>query len=206
MQDSDARNVTVNNSTSFCRAAIACPSTGNGTTDPIVFGCDYDEDGVFDEDNDGKYIALAYMNWQDLCAFSDWAGLRPNTETEYEKACRGGIQSVYRDKPWGPITYPSNATNLTNAGMANESAENIGSGGAIVNTAGGNIDRPMRVGFQATSTSNRTEAVAGYYGNLNLGDNAQEMVVVLSLVESRIFEGTHGDGILTNLSSYEGTE
>src|SRR3989339_211100 len=33
------------------------------------------------------YRALGGLTWMDGCAYADWAGLRPMTELEYEKAC-----------------------------------------------------------------------------------------------------------------------
>src|SRR5690606_34108325 len=43
----------------------------------------------------------AYSGWPVYFAYVDWAGLRPFTEMEYEKACRGPILPQARDYPWG---------------------------------------------------------------------------------------------------------
>lgn len=34
-------------------------------------------------------VAMNYLSWPDLAAYLDWSGLRPFTELEFEKACRG---------------------------------------------------------------------------------------------------------------------
>ena len=46
--------------------------------------------------------ACNFLNWADALAYADWAGLRPMTELEYEKACRGtNMYPVFDEYPWG---------------------------------------------------------------------------------------------------------
>ena len=47
-----------------------------------------------DEQNSGKDIACNYLNWDDLLAWLDWAGLRPITELEFEKGLSWAKGSV----------------------------------------------------------------------------------------------------------------
>ena len=60
------------------------------------------------------------MNWQDLTSYLDWSGLRPMTEFEYEKACRGTLNPVAYEYPWGNnsslnmVYGANNNTNLAN--------------------------------------------------------------------------------------------
>ena len=42
-----------------------------------------------------------WMRWSDASAYLWWAGLRPMTEMEYEKACRGEAQAVPHEFAWG---------------------------------------------------------------------------------------------------------
>ncbi|MEO1653928.1 MAG: SUMF1/EgtB/PvdO family nonheme iron enzyme, partial [Bacteroidota bacterium] len=42
-----------------------------------------------------------FISWSDGLAYSDWAGLRPMTELEFEKACRGSQAAIYREYVWG---------------------------------------------------------------------------------------------------------
>jgi formylglycine-generating enzyme required for sulfatase activity len=62
-----------------------------------------------------------FLDFTDHLAYSDWACLRPITETEYEKACRGPIAPVVNEYSWGNTTYsPSYSTsNTTNAPKGN---------------------------------------------------------------------------------------
>jgi hypothetical protein len=90
-----------NNAIVSIRNGITCLGTGHGTVDPITFYCDYNGNRVFDEPSDGQNIACNFLNWEDGLAYLDWAGLRPMTEFEYEKACRGPNNPDANDFPWG---------------------------------------------------------------------------------------------------------
>jgi formylglycine-generating enzyme required for sulfatase activity len=50
-----------------------------------------------------------HLSWSDAMAFAAWAGLRPMTELEYEKACRGPLDPVSGEFSWGkgPVVLPS---------------------------------------------------------------------------------------------------
>jgi formylglycine-generating enzyme required for sulfatase activity len=60
---------------------------------PRTYACDLISSATLptdvDQSNDGEWIAMSQLNWMDGCAYVDWAGLRPMTELEFEKACRG---------------------------------------------------------------------------------------------------------------------
>ncbi|MEI8176879.1 MAG: SUMF1/EgtB/PvdO family nonheme iron enzyme, partial [Candidatus Omnitrophota bacterium] len=60
--------------------------------------------------------ACNYLSWPDLCAFADWAGLRPMTELEFEKACRGPANAVNNEFAWGnaAITAAANISGTEN--------------------------------------------------------------------------------------------
>ncbi|MCI0472056.1 MAG: SUMF1/EgtB/PvdO family nonheme iron enzyme, partial [Ignavibacteria bacterium] len=64
------------------RNVVYCPPNGNGTTQPIVFYSPISN------------RSCNYISWQDGCAYMDWAGLRPLTDLELEKACRGPLTPV----------------------------------------------------------------------------------------------------------------
>lgn len=48
--------------------------------------------------------AQNFMNWDDLLSYLDWAALRPMTELEYEKACRGPIMTP-GEFAWGTTSH-----------------------------------------------------------------------------------------------------
>lgn len=67
-----------------------------------------DDDGVYNETTDGKWIACNWLTWMDGAAYTDWAALRPFTELEFEKAARGPQLVVNDEYSWG-------STDLTQA-------------------------------------------------------------------------------------------
>src|SRR5262249_10316729 len=56
--------------------------------------------------------ACNYLSWADYTAFLDWAALRPPTELEFEKACRGTNIAVTNEYAWGSTTY-TDANSIT---------------------------------------------------------------------------------------------
>ncbi len=183
------------------RNAIQCPASGNGTTGPITFTVSISSVSKTDR-------ACNYLSWMDVCAFADWSALRPMTELEYEKAARGPNSPVANEYAWGTasLTYAA-----VISGSSEDGTETITTSGA--NVVGGNTSLtggdsastgPVRVGIFATSTSTRVQAGAGYYGNMDLTGNVIEKAVTVGNSTGRSFTGTHGDGTLTTVASYEG--
>jgi formylglycine-generating enzyme required for sulfatase activity len=148
----------------------------DATKEPAVFGVDLNGDGTF---GDGENIACNYLAWQDLLAYLDWSALRPMTETEYEKACRGTEYPVQGEFAWGTTDLTAaNSGALNNAGTANETSTVTGNGLSAHDgpSAGG----PLRVGFSATaSTITRQQAGASFYGILDLSGNLWEQTISL---------------------------
>jgi|GEM_PF-988273 len=172
--------------------------------EPYTFGCDLDNNDVFNTSLDGEWIALNYLNWMDLMAYADWAGLRPMTELEYEKAARGAGAATYGEYAWGSTDLTQAEGSIRNPGKYSETAATTGDGLANYNGSGTDIGGPLRVGFAATASTDRVSSGAGFYGNMNLSDNVGEYTVTVGNSMGRAFEGSHGDGTLTTTSSYEG--
>ena len=61
------------------------------------------------------YLPMRYARWADVAAYADWAGLRPITELEYEKAARGPLAPVAGEYAWGSTSIAA-ATGLAAAG------------------------------------------------------------------------------------------
>jgi formylglycine-generating enzyme required for sulfatase activity len=158
----------------------------------ITFGCDLDGDGVFNETNDGEWIAVNYVSWMDGAAYADWAALRPFTETEFAKACRGNQAAVDDEYAWGDATLETATTSLNNSGTASE-APNQGN----LNYDSVAPDGPFRGGSFGDGTSTRANAGAGYYGVMELSGNLWERPVTLGNTTGRAFDGTSGDGALS---------
>ena len=132
-----------------------------------------------------QYVGCNYLCWSDVTAYSDWAALRPMTELEYEKSCRGTAAAVPDEYAWGSTAY-TQVTGITNTGLINETAS-----GNLSYSSG--VAGPMRCGFAATSTSSRPQAGASYYGIMELSGNLWKRCVS---VGGSSFTGLHGDGAL----------
>ncbi len=131
-------------------------------------------------------------------AYLDWSGLRPFTELEYEKACRGPLAPVGGELAWGSASVVSNAYELSNPGLPNEGISNPGVGtGNMTYTASAN--GPLRVGIFAASAVNSTREESGgsYYGIMELSGNVYERAITVGNPAGRAFTGAHGNGEIT---------
>ena len=138
--------------------------------------------------------AAAGFSQVNMLAWLDWAAMRPITELEYEKACRGGNNAPSPlEYAWGNTTLSFIIT-PTNVGAANETWA-----GGNANYSGG-PGFPMRCGALATTTSNRTQSGATFYGIMEMSGNLRELTVYAGNAAGRLFTGLHGDGILSGLA------
>ncbi|MDD5439897.1 MAG: SUMF1/EgtB/PvdO family nonheme iron enzyme [Candidatus Omnitrophica bacterium] len=153
-----------------------------------------------------KDRACGYLSWMDFCAYADWAALRPMTELEYEKACRGSNAAVANEYAWGDASVTA-AVTISGTEDGTETITTSDANCCYNNqtfSGGDGNSGPLRVGIFATSTSSRSRAGAGYYGNMELSGNLWEKAVTVGNTYGRVFTGTHGDGVLTATASYEG--
>lgn len=181
--------------TNLQRNGIDISSVGSQVTNtPAVSGCNLDGDGTYNESNDGEWIACNWLSWMDGCAYLDWSGLRPMTELEFEKACRGNQVSVSSEYAWGNATI-TQANNIVNAGMNNENTSTSGAN-AVYNNPTTTMGGPLRVGAFAGTSASRFQAGASYYGIMELSGNLAERIVNAGDVAGRSFTGLHGNGTL----------
>ena len=74
--------------------------------------------------------AINWLSWADLAAFLAWSGLRPVTELEYEKACRGPLEPVAGEFAWGTPHYVaiSDLQGMDGSGQEYYATGNLASG------------------------------------------------------------------------------
>ena len=70
-------------------AVPGIPGAGGKTATPAVYKAD------------APHVACPFLLWTECLAYAAWAGLRPMTELEYEKACRGPLKPVPDEFAWG---------------------------------------------------------------------------------------------------------
>ena len=153
--------------------------------------------GVYSTTNPS--VAMNFLGWADLESYLDWSGLRPMTELEYEKACRGTLSPVSGEYAWGTTSITGVAT-LTNAGLASEVSATIAANANFNATL--TNQGPVRVGMFAGATTTRAQAGASYYGIMEMAGNLWERVVTLASTEGKAFTGTHGDGSISTLGDH----
>ena len=183
------------------RNGLEIKTPGVNATTPAVFGCDLSGNNVYDEAADGEWIACNYLTYMDLAAFLDWAALRPMTEMEFEKSCRGPLAAVSAENAAGTVAAAAYTYPVSNSGAANESVTAYS--GSVFNaninynstSPGGNS--PLRVGIHATPFATRISAGAGFYGCLDLSGNIEEFTVTSCNLAGRSFTGSSGNGTLT---------
>ncbi len=148
-------------------------------------------------------VACNNLSSADADAYADWSGLRPMTELEFEKACRGPLLPVPGEYAWGTTDVASSAYTLGDADTANEGiATNYSTtaGNASHYATGNTIDGPLRVGIFAANGSNsgRVSSGASYWGIMELSGSLWERPVMIINAAGRAFTGRHGDGLLAS--------
>ncbi len=133
--------------------------------------------------------AMYSLSMADMLAYADWSGMRPCSEMEYEKACRGANQiPVPNEYPWGNTTI-TNIGVIFDDGLETEFT-NSGNCNYFTST-------PRRCGIFATPTSDRVASGATYYGAMEMAGNVDELTISVGTPEARLFSATvHGDGTL----------
>lgn len=168
------------------RNEIKVTTAGTNNTIPAIFGLN---------NSWNANIPAGFLNWQDLASYLDWAGLRPMSEFEYEKASRGTRAPISYEYPWGTTIINTSSGNFSAQNTSTESSNTIYEGNCWYNWDAG----PIRSGFAASATSNRSQSGASYYGIMELGGNVFEQCVGGgSNYNYSSFTNSNGDGRLTN--------
>lgn len=174
------------------RLTIEISTPGNAAdATPATYGNDASGNNIFNESNDGEWVGMNGINWADISAFIDWAGLRPMTELEFEKACRGDQPVVSNERAWGTAAHTialfANATNASQATEGNSTAN----GNCLINA------NTQRGGLFAGAATTRVQSGAGYYGCMELSGNLAEICVTIGDAVGRGYTGLHGNGQIT---------
>ena len=172
------------------RNRIKIGTQGTATTVPAIFTAEYTD------------IACNWLSWADLAAYLDWSGLRPMTEMEYEKACRGNLAPVANEYTWGGTTIATAEYTLTSGGTSSEVINDnysttLGNAAYSLTDLTTGTNGPVRVGVFAGTTGNHSRITAGasYTVIMEMGGNLSERVVALDAT-GKAFTGVHGDGAL----------
>ena len=178
---------------------------------------------------DVPYVACGGLNAKTSGAYAAWAGLRPMTELEYEKACRGPLKPMPDEYAWGTNQIagtnhkdpPYDGYELHNAGRPDEyvtwtgrNGPNAVRGSAVWNGTVDNshrgsyaahgINGPLRVEIFATPESDRVRSGASYWGILELSGNLADLAIAVGGLNARRFTGLHGDGTPAMLTGWNG--
>lgn len=177
------------------RNGIRCASAIH-TSKPVLFFCDLNANGAMDEAADGQTLACNFLKLY-LNNYLDWAALRPMSELEFEKACRGTTTPVSYEAPWGlNVNTAGNYTYVTavnNSGYAYETPSTPGNGTVH---AGGTLDGPRRVGSTYIGGTTRIKAGAAFYGPADMAGNTWEQCIKVADA-SAFSRSEYGDGDLT---------
>lgn len=154
-------------------------------------------DSLWDRESNGGNIACNFLSWDDGLAYLDWSCLRPMSEMEFEKACRGH-QFLRRSMAWGyQYGIAANDYAITDPGLATE----ISSNPEACYLETGRAPWVMRVGAFAKDSTMRNEAGASYYGIMELSGNLWERCVNVSTEEGRTFVPREGDGSVNDMTA-----
>ena len=158
---------------------------------------------------------LNYLSIMDGMAYADWTGLRPLTELEFEKACRGNQNAIAGEYAWGTNTIcPDASLTISGTEDGTEAITTDVSNGACVcgnnsHSGGDGGWGPLRAGIFAESVTNRISSGATFYGLMEMSGSLWERPVTLGKLTGRGFTGSNGDGNITidgyaNISDWPG--
>ncbi len=186
--------------TQLNRNSISIRFTGS----PAVYSVNADNDQVFNDETDGANRACNFLSWQDLSAYLDWACLRPFTEFEYEKACRGSAYPVPLEFAWGTDKVMDANTLVSDASGSETVSEKGDSITGVASHGYSGPSGPIRCGFNGSATSTRTETGASYYGIMELSGNLWEQCVGVNTTGLN-FKNVNGDGQLSSTGNSDVT-
>jgi formylglycine-generating enzyme required for sulfatase activity len=180
------------------RNGIRIRTSGVPDIMPAVYGCDLNANGTFDESDDGGNIACNWLSWADLMAYLDWAALRPMSEFEFEKACRGTVPGANpAEYAWSnTLLLQAVSSSLVDPGTGSEQSTSAGDGLCAFGANSAALG-PLRCGFAASSGTTRFSSGGSYYGVMELSGNVAEQCVGGYNFNYSAFTTANGNGGLT---------
>jgi len=189
-----ATGTVIKNYGNSVRIEIVTPGDNTSSFTPAIYGLDATNDNNFNQNNDGFGIPVT-LNRREFLAYMDWTALRPMTEFEYEKACRGPLTPVMYEKAWGTTSYTAKHNNPTNYRSANSYYTT-----AWDNYLGPNHNILVRSGIDATSTSNRERSGATFYGVMEMSGSIAEFTIGGINGDYSNFTNVPGDGSISEIA------
>jgi len=144
-----------------------------------------------------------FQQTRQFLAYLDWAALRPMTEFEYEKACRGNAPALPNEFVWGTNFICVDQYSISNYGLNYESISNnystiYGNCNYGLTTLSSNTQKRFRVGIFSSNSLNtgRVSSGATIYGIMEMAGNVWELVINAEETEGLSYQGKHGRGVL----------
>lgn len=182
------------------RNGIIILTPGSNAAIPAVYANDLTST-IENNSDDGQNIACNFLSPMDLYAYLDWAALRPMSDMEYEKICRGPMPAVANEYAWGSTNiYQVYNTlgGMTNVNTTSEKFSTVSNGRCAYGLGNANVAYgPLRVGIFAESTTGRESSGATYYGVMEMSGNLYENIVSTRNAAGAAYTGNNGDGNLS---------
>ncbi|MCC7029625.1 MAG: hypothetical protein IT257_04910 [Chitinophagaceae bacterium] len=187
---------------------VRIQTAGVNNVTPAVYGCDFNSNLIFNDPTDAQNNPCAMFTVRRAISFLDWTGLRPMTEMEYEKLCRGtkfngqANPRVVGEYPWGTIDFINyNAAASSFPGTDTERVDApVVNGRCVSYGANAPSYYPLRVGQFAQNATGRSSSGAGFYGNMDLAGNVWEIVVGVNATSNPLTMTSLGDGNINQVA------
>jgi len=154
-----------------------------------------ENNGVYSTSHTNR--ACGFISPADGLAYADWSGLRPMTELEFEKICRGsGNPPVDLEFAWG-TTYGKNALTVNGTESDREYITNTGAN-SYYSEENFSPQFPLNTGIFAGPGKSREQNGAAYYGVMEMSTNLSEFCVSIGNKYGRVFNYRNGNGQLSS--------
>ncbi|MFZ4670532.1 MAG: hypothetical protein ACOYLT_00825 [Flavobacterium sp.] len=174
------------------RIEIKTPGVSTTSLTPAVYACDANDNGIYDEDCDGLGLPVP-LRQEHWLSYLEWSALRPMSEFEYEKACRGPLDPVKAEYSWGSTDIAQMQYTGADWGCSTDIQNYFALGLCNYYTS-----RMYRAGSSANANTDRVHAGATYYGILDMTGSTMERCVGGWGYDYSTFTTANGDGNINN--------